>query len=1529
MKSNSRVLRGWRDFGVKATAIILTILLATQMVGTPAFASGALTNKQTSEDIATTVDDTGVESSGTEATDTTVPDEAAGTESDPAPADSTQATEEPVVETTESATDPATETPAADPAANTVLGTESEPAPAVEQDRLASIKLDLADGASITLSKDGNKIDDDTNPVDVPANEELKFTAQAAEGWQIDKVKTVIDGVETELTADANGEYKVAADKVTDKLTVKVEAVEVAEDPAADATETEQPEATDEESVEGDAIEEDAEESTPEMTVNEALQAIESVSLMSTSARAAGGNSWTTESHLGVRFGSLSIAKHFFEGQSTSLGSTSYELNTVYPSTVNVEDITLEGYEFVGAYYNGEKIARLHMEGRSLQYSTNGSEFRPGWKNINNVGNIVFYYKNTVPATGIEVTIDNNQIVSGDSTQAHATLTPSDATDKITWSSSDSSVATVNQNGKVTGQGVGGVATITATTASGLSGSVTVTVSRDTSGDLSQTAYFYLVYPGVNPGEGKDYQAGDWLYGGKGTISAPQASKENQGMIISTGLADMIEVQGSYFVDKTITVNGKQYSYDADGTGEDGTFSVVWDKAIVAAGSNNSHRWDGESGTTELLSSTYDWHVDGRLILHDTKYVTASFFVKNPGTTGVDLVGGEYQTQLVEIGGTAIIPDMAPTKGYGGLTYTFDGWYKSYNDATGVMTEKATEGDFTNLKKDVNFYARYVTTVTYTYTHTKGGNVSRASETLDPESGIARGSTATAEEGYAFDGWYVSDTKITADNAANFNVELKNNGMTIVPKQNDKGLYEGGEFEARFISLSGETITIQVIKDGEQVAADEYVIPSNYDNNTAGWDSKYNEETLKFEINYAFDNLNCADIRLDMKDGCESYDISVDSDKKSQTTGLDGTVVDCTIEDISSAKDKSQWKLDNIPSGATITVTLTTIAYAVDYKFAAAEGTERELDQAVVDLTPAPEEAQKVKKYDTAENLFFDEPYGPVEVKDASGVLEGTWTFQPGWNGVSEQANVQSDVTFTGYWTWNTAIDSLHISAPEDVYYNGLSQEQAPVVTDRDGNPIDPSYYDVTYSEDTVNAGTVTITVTGKNGYTGSTQVTYNILKVDLTIATPSAGKVFDGAPLNGGQPTASGWQDDDAAQVTLTATGSITNVGSAYNTYTVSDPDGVLNNYNIIDSLGVLTVWPQSINPTDPGDDPDPEDPTAPDPSYPDPDFPDYDPADPDPEGPDPDQPFYTGAKVDDPESVPYDGNVHQWTPTVTDNEGNTLTPGEDYTVSYSTDDFTNVGTITVTITGTGNYGGSVDKTYQITPAQIVVNIENQTKVQGSADPTFTFNYSGVVEGETMAWTGEFVREVGEAVGDYAVTQGGFVLADNPAGGFDASNYTLVVNPGTLTITAATTPGGGDEGGDDTPTPTPDTPTPLPTPDTPGTPGTPIPVPTPALGGGGVTPADGLTATTGDDAEAEEAIDDEATPLTAPEPIDDGATPLAANEHRDCWVHWLMLLGILVTVVYYGGVGVRRVRFSSSLQSFEDDVLGNNETNR
>lgn len=70
--------------------------------------------------------------------------------------------------------------------------------------------------------------------------------------------------------------------------------------------------------------------------------------------------------------------------------------------------------------------------------------------------------ENTVPCTGISLDKQTAEIMSiGGTTTLTATLTPIDTTDAVTWESSDSDVATVN-NGVVTTTGVG-TATITAT----------------------------------------------------------------------------------------------------------------------------------------------------------------------------------------------------------------------------------------------------------------------------------------------------------------------------------------------------------------------------------------------------------------------------------------------------------------------------------------------------------------------------------------------------------------------------------------------------------------------------------------------------------------------------------------------------------------------------------------------------------------------------------------------------------------------------------------------------------------------------------------------------------------------------------------------------------------------------------------------------------------------------------------------------------------------------------------------------------
>ena len=96
-------------------------------------------------------------------------------------------------------------------------------------------------------------------------------------------------------------------------------------------------------------------------------------------------------------------------------------------------------------------------------------------------------------------------------------------------------------------------------------------------------------------------------------------------------------------------------------------------------------------------------------------------------------------------------------------------------------------------------------------------------------------------------------------------------------------------------------------------------------------------------------------------------------------------------------------------------------------------------------------------------------------------------------------------------------------------------------------------------------------------------------------------------------------------------------------------------------------------------------------------------------------------------------------------------------------------------------------------------------------------------------------------------------------------------------------------------------------------------------------TTTDGGTPTVIEDAPEQpepEQIDDDENPLAGPsESIDDDGTPLARPTHQDCWVHWLMILGIIVTAIYDVLVLIRRRKFTGTLASFEDEVL--NDRNR
>ena len=110
---------------------------------------------------------------------------------------------------------------------------------------------------------------------------------------------------------------------------------------------------------------------------------------------------------------------------------------------------------------------------------------------------------------------------------------------------------------------------------------------------------------------------------------------------------------------------------------------------------------------------------------------------------------------------------------------------------------------------------------------------------------------------------------------------------------------------------------------------------------------------------------------------------------------------------------------------------------------------------------------------------------------------------------------------------------------------------------------------------------------------------------------------------------------------------------------------------------------------------------------------------------------------EVNSPTDHEYDSKAHKWSPTVTDTKtGKELVADTDYTVVYSTENFKDVGTIDVTITGKGNYTGTVTRTYRITPKEYTVTTDSATKTYSATALTAGGKVEGIVSGETVEFT-------------------------------------------------------------------------------------------------------------------------------------------------------------------------------------------------
>ena len=318
--------------------------------------------------------------------------------------------------------------------------------------------------------------------------------------------------------------------------------------------------------------------------------------------------------------------------------------------------------------------------------------------------------------------------------------------------------------------------------------------------------------------------------------------------------------------------------------------------------------------------------------------------------------------------------------------------------------------------------------------------------------------------------------------------------------------------------------------------------------------------------------------------------------------------------------------------------------------------------------------------------------------------------------------------------------DPFKVSDPAETMYNGEVQEQTVTITyGEDETVLDAENYDVTYSEDTTNAGTVTVTVTGKDNYTGTVVKTYVIKKRTVNLESETATKVYDGTALTRENVTVTGDGFVEGEVTDIKATGSVTNVAEGTVTNTITYTTGEkfnANNYTINKTEGTLTITGANIS----------------------------------------EAPF----KVSEPADTMYNGEAQEQTVIVTYGDLDIPLDAENYDVTYS-EDTTNAGTVTVTVTGKGNYTGTVQKTYEIAKRTVNLASETANKVYDGTALTRTnveTTGDGFVEGEV---TGIMATGSATTVAEGSVTN---TITYTTGEKFNANNYTINKNEGTLTIT-------------------------------------------------------------------------------------------------------------------------------------------------
>ena len=801
-------------------------------------------------------------------------------------------------------------------------------------------------------------------------------------------------------------------------------------------------------------------------------------------------------------------------------------------------------------------------------------------------------------------------MLPNETVKLNATVEPNNAADKsLIWTSSDETIATVDQDSNVIALKQGEVIIRVANETSGKYAEQKIKVYDATPKTATVQVWVTNQYRGVSyqinlPADGTEVNASDVIQKVDGYVSTNiiRIVKDESG-------SNWSNIQNLKPVQKFKYENNKiQYTTDGSNWTEVGSDKIV---AFYAINTNNTNP---ELGTTDVRVAVGDWpYAEDQGDGHDNQTIQIKIVDENNnliydtgrlrydngsngefGKVEIDCDESRYQIKEILVYRNNDSETGTPYKTYekvpeGGISVTFtNGWTNHY-----LIKSVVTPKEF-NVIYDINGGKE------------GSGPASTKLTAVNNQQVTVATSPQPTKEGYIFAGWEYAGTTYYGGES----FEMPAHNVTFKAKWlQSSGVitYSSNNEEWGTVSRNYETLKVGTTEAKGSVAKakEGYIFEGWKDNQTGvivSNGSYYKPEAKPGSYTAIFKvkaNIN-EHLELKPDDVIATYDGNAHVAGTATVTGDDvvGIKIEYQKADGSWTTDPSEITATNVSDSKTVNIRVTSEKYTGELT-----GTEElKITKRLVTLTS--ETASKA--YDGTELTK------PEVTVGGDGFVEGEVTDLKATGTITNVGGpVANPITFTklenfkdGNYTIEQAVGELTITAKSiegedsglvveklaDVTYNGQSQEQKPVVKDTKLNTtlVEGTDYSLEYVGDTTNVGEVTVKVIGQGNYFGALETTYSIIARNVTLTSGSASKEYDGKPLTkaGVVISEDGFVEDEVADVL--AVGTITNVGSVDNTIKIVATDKFNeNNYVIKYELGKLTVTEKNNPKPEPTEEP------------------------------------------------------------------------------------------------------------------------------------------------------------------------------------------------------------------------------------------------------------------------------------------------------------------------------------------------------